>query len=250
MMNVVTTAYNVKSYQITGPAESQLNSDRYDISARIAPGATKEQYRQMLQNLLAERFHLVLHHESKEFSGYELAIAKGGSKLKEASPEDAAYDPAKDTTPRTGGPPQRDAKGNVQMDRPGLMMMMNMGPNGVMTSKLTSRAQTISQLLETIGSQLNRPVVDKTGLTGKYDYTLEFAPDMNSGMMMKGMAMPPMPTPPAGGAGPERAAPANDDSAPTLVTALQQQLGLRLDSKKVTLDVLVIEKVDKTPTEN
>lgn len=123
MMNLLTTAYDVKNFQITGPA--WLDSERFDISAKIAPGATKEQFHLMLQNLLMERFHLVLHRESKQLPGYELVIAKSGLKLKESTEViDTSAPPG--PPPGPPGPPKRDANGNPILERPGLMMMMNM----------------------------------------------------------------------------------------------------------------------------
>ncbi len=255
LMNVITKAYDVKQYQVTGSSaiESQLNSDRYDISAKIAPGSTQAQFQLMLQNMLAERFHLKLHRETKEFSGYELVVAKGGSKLKESSPEDTAFDPA--TAPpgpgRGSGPPAHDANGFAKLDRPGLAMMMTVGPGGVAVARLSSRAQTISSLLNSIGTQLGKPVVDKTGLKGKYDFTLEFANETGGPISMNGMAMP-MPAAPAGSpvAGERIGPPPGDENAQPLPYALQAQLGLRLDAKKVQIEILAIEHADKMPTEN
>src|SRR4051812_37386675 len=87
LMSLVTQAYNVKSYQVTAPA--WMETERYDVIAKLpdtTPPVTKEQSAIMLQNLLAERFHLTLHHDSKEFQGFELVVGKNGSKLKESSP--------------------------------------------------------------------------------------------------------------------------------------------------------------------
>ena len=88
LKNVLTIAYAVKGYQISGP--KWLDSERFDIVAKIAKGATKEQFQLMLQNLLAERFKLTLHHETKELPMYALVVGKGGPKLKESVEEDGA----------------------------------------------------------------------------------------------------------------------------------------------------------------
>lgn len=240
LMLLITAAYDVKQYQVTGPA--WLNQERYDVIAKIPDGATKEESRIMLQNLLAERFHLKLHKESKEYQGYELVQGKNGHKLKESSPEDAAFDqsqPMKAPPP----PPPPGSGGLPKLDRPGMMMMMRMGGKG-MVMHLTARAQPPSQLLNMISSQLNSPVIDKTGLTGKYDFTLDFAADGPPGNLM----LPPPPMPPPGAAPPAGDNP--EDLGQALPTALQQQLGLRLDAKKIPLDHLIIESADKVPTEN
>ena len=251
LMNLITQAYNVKNYQVTAPA--WIETERYDVLAKLPETnqpVTKEQSAIMLQNLLADRFHLTLHHDSKEFQGFELVVGKNGSKLKESSPEDAAFD--QNTPPQNPGgapppPPQRDANGFMKMDRPGLAVMMQMSPKG-MVSKMTARAQTIPRLLDIIGSQLNKPLSDKTGLTGKYDFTLEYAAEIPVGMMIAAGGPPPPPPPPGGGQ--PSAGDTPDDLAPALPTAIQQQLGLRLDAKKVKLDVLIIDGADRVPTEN
>jgi uncharacterized protein (TIGR03435 family) len=103
-----------------------------------------------------------------------------------------------------------------------------------------AKAQSLSQLAIMLGSQLRRPVLDKTGLTGKYDFTLEFTPDMN------GLPLPP------GAPGPSAPASGGDASEPgtNVAAAVQQQLGLKLVSGKAKLDVLVIDRANRTPTEN
>ncbi len=244
LMNLITQAYNVKEYQVTGP--SWLASERYDLQTVEPRDTTKEQFGLMMQKLLADRFHLTLHHESKEFQGYELVVAKGGSKLKETSPEDAAFDPATagppPPGPGRGNPPKLDANGFMSLDRPGLVMMMRMSDKGGIAAHMTARAQTLDRLTEALGNEMKRPVVDKTGLNGKYDFTLEYAPDNLPG---GGLPLPP-PPPGAQTTAPE----AREDLEPTIASAIQQQLGLRLDAKKIQLDILVIDKGDKVPTAN
>ena len=109
------TAYDVKAYQISGPA--WMATERYNVIAKVPEGATKEQVNVMWQNLLAERFGVVLHHESKEFQVEELVVAKGGHKLKESTDDD----------PGAEGPPKMDKKGDLS--GPGLVTMITMGPN-------------------------------------------------------------------------------------------------------------------------
>ncbi len=126
-------------------------------------------------------------------------------------------------------------------------MMMRMNEKGAMAAHMTARAQPLSRVVDTLSNELKRPVVDKTGLTGKYDFTLGYAPENMPGIMKAGGPPPPPPSGPDAAPG---AAPSPDDLEPTLTTAVQQQLGLRLDAKKIQLDTLVIDKADKTPTEN
>jgi uncharacterized protein (TIGR03435 family) len=237
---LLTLAYDVKNFQVKAP--SWMDSEHYDISAKVPEGATKEQTAVMLQNLITERFQLVLHHETKEMSGYELTIAKTGSKLKESAPEDPA--PSQPGPPPPSGPPgppglpKRDANGFPQLAGRGLLVLMEMTPKGPV-AKLSARSQPLSELIKMLGNQLRSPIADKTGMTAKYDFTLEYAPDM------AGMGGPPPP-----GSAPASGPAATDESGPDVMTAIREQLGLKLDSKKLSVDLLVIDKAEKVPTEN
>jgi uncharacterized protein (TIGR03435 family) len=228
LKNVLMTAYDVKNYQINGP--DWLGTERYDFAVKVPAGATKEQVRTMWQNLLGERFGVALHRESKEFSVEELLVGKGGPKLKESKDESVEAPP---------GPPKMDDKG--QLSGPGFVTRIRAGPKGAMAHS-SARAQSLSQLTTMLGSQLGLPVLDKTGLTGRYDFELEFAPDL------KEFALPP--PPPGGGAGLTGPADTVTESGPDITTAVQQQLGLKLVAGKAKLDVLVIDKAEKMPTAN
>jgi uncharacterized protein (TIGR03435 family) len=212
------SAYDVKEYQISG-SPGWLDTERYDIVAKVSEHATREQVRTMWQNLLAERFGVMLHHESKEFQVEELMIGKGGSKLKETTLDQAALlDP---------GPPAFDK--NRELASPGFVTSLM--PNGEAHS--VAKGQPLSKLTTMLGNVLRRPVIDKTGLTGKYDFSLDFKMDLRA-------------------MGPAAAAPGDNapDPGPDLVAAVQQQLGLRLVPGKAMLDVLVIDKAEKVPTDN
>ena len=215
-VDLLMTAYDVRNYQISGPG--WLENERYDVVARVPAGATKEQVRVMWQNLLAERFGLALHHEPREFRVDELVIAKGGAKLKESAEDAAAV--------MAGRPPElKDGK----MNGPGMIVTLMPGANGA-TAHAYAKAMPMSRLTSLLGNQVNLPVLDKTGLGGYYDFTLEFS-----------MALPGAPPP----------APGDDasDPGPNLDAALQQ-LGLRLLGSKAKLDVIVIDKAEKVPTSN
>lgn len=232
LKSVLMTAYDVKTYQIAGP--DWLASERFDFAVKIQSGSTKEQVAVMWQNLIAERFGLALHHEAKEFSVSELVVGKGGSKLKESTAVADAELP---------GPPKMDDNGRLRSA--GLVTRIMIGPKGAGVAHTYAKAQSLSMLTVMVGNQLGRPVLDKTGLTGKYDFELEFAPDL------KGMALP-GPPPPSGDGGAGLIGPADNatEGAPDITTALQQQLGLKLVAGKAKLDVLVIDKVEKIPTAN
>ena len=248
LKNVMTTAYNVKGYQISGPA--WFESERFDITAKIAPNTSKEQFQVMLQNLLAERFKLTLHHQTKDLPMYALTVAKGGPKMKESEDDPNAAAP--------GGPNAGGGAGGGAFVRPTIGKdgmpelpkgaagrgMIMMGMNG--RTRMAANGQTTSQLAETLSNQLARPVTDMTGLTKKYDYTLDFAPDEGQISMMKGMAMPPPGE--GGGAGPAPSADGNN--GPSLFSAVQDQLGLKLEARKGQVDMLIIDTLEKVPTEN
>jgi uncharacterized protein (TIGR03435 family) len=210
-------AYDVKTYQLTGP--EWMSAERYEIIAKVPPGTTKEQFNLMLQNLLAERFHLAVHHETKEIQGYELVKGKSGPKLKPSTETGPDVEPTE--------APKTDANGFPQLSAPGLVMMEGVRGKAVV-SLLTARAQPLSALVERLSNQFRLPVADKTGLTGKFDFTLEFAPQAPGAL--------PIDSP--------------DESAPNLVSAVPQQLGLRLEPKKIPTDIVVVDRADKIPTQN
>jgi uncharacterized protein (TIGR03435 family) len=240
-------AYDVNRYQVTGP--DWLDTERFEIVAKVVLGTTDEQVRKMWQNLLAERFGVVIHHESKVFQVEELVVAKGGPKLKEST---MAAAKAADEPPPPGpenagiGPPKLDKNGAPELTAPGLMMMMTMGPNGP-NAHLVGKDRTMAQLAANIAGQISHPVVDKTGLTGKYDFALEFAPE--PGSFPRPGGMPPAGPGPGGDGGPQIPGAADPTGLP-LAGALQQQLGLKLQANKAPLDVIVVDRGNKTPTEN
>jgi len=252
--SLLVTAYGVKSYQISGPAS--IDTERYDIVAKVPQGASKDDVKLMLQNLLADRFKLTLHREKKDLAMYALVVAKNGPKLKESPPDDpnakdavnpadpAATDAArqkamenairnmKDDGPLPPPPPGMGGRG-------GMRMMMTNG-----RAQMSASKQTMAQFAEWLVGQLDRPVVDQTGLTKNYDITLEYLPEGLAGRGPMGGMAPPPPPPGDGGA------PAEPDTAPTLFAALQNQLGLKLEQKKGPVDLLVVDHLEKTPTEN
>jgi uncharacterized protein (TIGR03435 family) len=236
---LLTVAYDVKYYQVSGPA--WLDTERYDIVAKVPEGATKAQVNVMWQNLLKDRFGMVVHHESKEFQVSELVVAKGGPKLKETTLDPNAPPPPPPTGPPQG-PPKLDQNGFPEMKGPGFIILFQAGANG-RVAHMVAKALPVSQLATMLEDQLNRPVVDKTGLTAKYDFNLEYTPDLSG-----------LPPPPPGlaGPGPAPGAPSTEASTPgsNIAAAIEQQLGLRLVGSKDKLDVVVVDKAERVPTEN
>jgi bla regulator protein BlaR1 len=215
---LLTFAYDVRDFQISG-GPGWINSDRFDIVAKSERGSSEstpddmrkmtdaqmktsvELVRQKLQALLADRFQLTLNHETKEQPVYMLVIGKNGPKLQESQVKEGE------------GRHMRVERGELDGD-------------GVQLEFLAS----------TLSSQLGRPVLDRTGLTGHYTFKLQWTPD--PGQSMGG------PLPPG-----VEAPPAPDPNGPSIFTAVQEQLGLRLESQKGPVDILVIDRVEK-PSEN
>lgn len=165
---LLTQAYNLKRFQITGPA--WLDSERFDISARVAEGATKEDLRLMQRSLLEERFGLKARLEAKEMQVFDLVVAKAG-KLKESTTTPA--DPTRPMTIGGGGGPMQMKMGadgfpDLPKDR-----TMTMVING--NARHQAVAEDMAQFVTFLSSQLDKPVTDSTGLTAKYDYTLTYA---------------------------------------------------------------------------
>jgi len=226
IMMLITFAYDVQRYQVSGP--ETINTEVFEIAAKIPAGANRAEFRHMLQNLLADRFKLKLHRESKETQIYKLVVAKNGPKLKESS---AAPESIQEPLPP--GQVKRDAEGYPVL--PAGRSVMAMAPG---RARVQGARETMAQLANRLSLFLSRPVTDATGLSGKYDYVLSFAPEMGRGL---GLGLPP-----AGGPPPA----SSEDSGPTIFAALQEQLGLKLEPNKGPVDLLVIDHVEKVPTEN
>ena len=223
-----------------------INTSRYNIEAKVEPEEAPklkdmkaEQRNAMMLQLLVDRFHMKYHYEKRELPLYTLVVAKSGLKMKPSKPDENL--PLADA-PKPGDAPGRVAFGpppGPGVSKPGDgppprmgkgMMMMNPG-------HLESTGTTIDMLAHVLSRQLGRTVVDKTGLTGNYDFTLDYTPD--------NMPMP-MPGAPEGGPKPEMQPNAG---GPSLFTAVQEQLGLKLEATKATVDVVVIDHIDQ-PSEN
>jgi uncharacterized protein (TIGR03435 family) len=234
LKGLILSAYGLKVYRLFGPPS--ISGDRYDIAAKIPPGATKEQVNLMLQDLLARRFGLVVHWEKRDLPVYELVVAKGGLKLKEPE-KPPSGEPARSERSADGRPAtvkEYVDKDGFQVLPPGVPRMVYSGLNG--NARISARMQTVADLLGVVEHELDRPVVDKTGLAEAYDFNLFFAPERARAVS----------TDPAT-AGVLDAA---SDAAPTLFAAFERQLGLKLEPEKRPFSVLVVDKVNRTPTEN
>ena len=230
---LLVTAFALPLDQISGSDWVMGQNARFDISANVRAGATKEQANEMLLNLLKERFHLTYHREKKDFDLYALVVAKGGPKLRKAAPADGPTPPPPGTI-AAPAPLDRDGFPQLPAGRPGFQGRRE---NGVI--RWTFRMKTPEQLATMLQTALSPSrIADKTGLTGTYDFHLEFSNAGLTGPMGRGAAAPP----------PGEAE--QPDLAPNLFAALEKQLGLKLEKSKTQLDVIVIDHMDKQPTEN
>ena len=255
---LIAEAYDVTRSKISSPdprVMEMLDAGTYDIVAKADHEVPRAELMRMLQTLLADRFKLVLHHSTKESSIYALLVAKGGSKLKQSVDDPNA--PQSDSPPgqsfgkggMIAGPTiGKDGMPQLPPGAPRGAAMMMMVPGGKM--RMVANNATMSKFIDLLANQLDRPIVDMTGLTGTYDITLDFAPDpsiMQAKMAAMGGGPPPGPVP--GGGGPEGASP-DPGGAATIFSALPDQLGLRLEARKGPVDLIVIDSARKTPTEN
>jgi uncharacterized protein (TIGR03435 family) len=252
-------AFGIKNYQFSGPG--WMDSERFDIVAKVPAGATPEQVNLMLQKLLVDRFQMTVHRETKELPIYALVVGKNGHKLKEPAPG-GKESPIEAALAGRGAPPPPPPGGGGEL---GMIMMRSGGPNtksGLMTMmrngliEIVGTKATVSILAGALSSQVNRPVVDETGLKGEYDFTLDFARDetVPFGGASGGMTIA---VPGPGGTGAAPAAPAapgseTRDPAPaaSLFTAIQSQLGLKLEPKKGPVEMVVVDKAEKVPSAN
>jgi uncharacterized protein (TIGR03435 family) len=207
---LVLIAYNVEDFQVS--SKLPLDRDEFDLAATIPANTTKEEFRIMLRNLLAERFQMKLRTESREFPAFELVAAKGGAKLGTGAAtrlESAAGFPQ--LTPGT----------------PGLITSNSMS-GGNLVTRIRGQQQPVSRLAEVLRNHATRPVVDRTALTGKYDFAMQFLTESPNGTIDSPVL----------------------SDLPDLNTALREQLGLQLVAKQLPFDVVVVESFKRLPTEN
>lgn len=199
LRDLMLMAYGVDRQQIAG-GPAWIVADEYDVDAVAGEGQMADHREEMLQRLLADRFHLTFHREQRELSVYVLTIAKGGPKLKAADPN----------VPSNG----------ASCQRPGVCTFMG--------EPLAHFARWMGFVV------LDKPVSEKTGLSGTFDFTLNWTPDESQFAGMGIRVPPPVDNP---------------NAPPGLFTAIEEQLGLRLEPQKIPSEVLVIDHVER-PSEN
>jgi uncharacterized protein (TIGR03435 family) len=218
---LITKAFQLQRYQF--PGQASLPDTAFDVSARVPEGTTAEQFGEMLRNLLKDRFGLAYRYDKKQMQGYDLVVAKNGPKLTESSdaPKQARAEASWHGSGNDGG-----------HEHSGLMVFGGRG-------RYNADHQTTGDLAQVISSQLAKPVDNQTGLSGKYDIILSWSDDGSHSAGDHASH---------GGEIHESAGAAPDGtSGPTLAVALQSQLGLKLEPKKVTASVFIVDHIDKVP---
>lgn len=241
VVQLIRFAYGLQPFQIVG-GPSWANSDRFDITAKaegdVAPaplgaGGPPGPMQLMVRALLADRFKLVVHTETREMPIYNLVLARPdgrlGDRLKPSTLDCAAL-----TAARRGGGPGARAGGPPPALTPGERPQcgMRMGPGN-----LSAGGMTITFFGNGLGPMLQRVVTDKTNLAGTFDIDLTWTPDVPQGALNA----PPTPGAPPGANAP----PPIDPNGPTIFTAVQEQLGLKLEPARGPVDVLVIDSVQQ-----
>lgn len=204
-------AFDVKYFQLLDATGA--GSEIFDFAAVIPTGATKDEVNAMWRNLLVSRFGMKYHIEQRESQVDELVVGPKGHKLIVNNVSESQEPPV--------------ATESAVLGQPGMITTSSSRPNGPPVAKVTAKAQSMSALASLLSTQLQSPVVDKTGLAGRYDFVMEYLPRMSGGVSTQ-----------------------VDDGAVDVTAALQQQLGLRLVKGKGMIDVVVVDKLERTPTEN
>jgi uncharacterized protein (TIGR03435 family) len=194
MKSAIQWAYNVKNYQVSGPG--WLETERFDINGKAPGEVAEDQLRLMLQTLLTDRFKLTFHREEKVLPVYALTVGKGGPKFKES-----------------------ETQGEMAMQ-----------PGGRGKFSGIAQRMTMAQAVDLLSqSPLARPVVDETGLKGRYDITIDVAAYLGNEDQMKQFQA---------------------DPSQLIFLVIQEQLGLKLESKKSSIQMLIVDGAEKVPTEN
>jgi uncharacterized protein (TIGR03435 family) len=227
LRTLLAEAYDVRQDQIQGPG--WMSTENYSVAAAIPPHSSRTEFEQMLQNLLSERFHLTLHHETKDFPIYDLLVANGGPRLQLAQPDPEGVTPL---LPGSLPRPPNDRNGYPVLP-PGARGAANNSDGMVLWTQRMTMPELCEELSIVINTALDdvrgtRPfVLDKTGLPGRYEFHLAWALPLSY--------LPPDATP----------------GGDTLFAALEKRLGLKLvKAKDAPMDLLVIDQAEKVPTEN
>jgi uncharacterized protein (TIGR03435 family) len=236
LLDLTRLAFQVKAHQVTGAP--WMATERYDIQARLPEGGKRGQVPAMLQSLLAERFAMQLHRETREFKVYALTVAKGGPRLTPSPAEEAAPEPQPGGQIRGGlavGP-----GGAMTRSGPGGNSQVTPGPGGNL--HIAVKKMTMEAFADLINRYCDQPVVDMTELKGNYDLEIDISgEEVRNAARAHGASIPPSP---AGAPGD-----ASEPAGVSLASSLEK-LGLKLEGRKAPAEVIVIDKAERVPTQN
>ena len=222
LKELIVIAWRIQPFQISG-GPAWLDSVHYDIAAKSEDSSKPSEMPLMLQSLLKDRFQLTLHRETKELPIYALVTAKKDGKLGPRLTES-----------KEGGCTPLDPSKGPPPPEPGKLPTLGCGGLFMQPRLLRGAGVTIDRLIPMLSRLLGRTVVDKTELTGKFDISMEWTPDEFQLMQLP----PDLPKPPSA-----------DPAGPSIFSALQEQLGLRLESQKGPVEIFVIDHAEK-PSDN
>jgi uncharacterized protein (TIGR03435 family) len=251
---LIAYAYKVRAYEISGP--DWMVTDRFDIAARLPEGTSTDDVPAMLQALLKERFGLTTHREAIDQPVFALVVGKAGPKLQEAT---TTSEPRDDNAPLKPGESKMDtATGPVILTKNADgSTTYEMGARGSFKLKFDGETRSMhmvatsismkgfAMMINTLGGGEGREVVDMTGLNGNYQAAVDFAlTDLVSSLHDQGIDIPTGPPGGGGGGG------ATDPEGGATVSAALEKLGLKLEKSRAQVDRLVVDHVEKSPTEN
>ena len=252
LKELVAYGWKVRPYQVSGP--EWLTTDRFDIAAKLPEGTVKTDVPAMMQALLIERFKIAAHLETKEHPVLGRVVAKGGSKLVESTTPPVPID---ESTPLKPGESKMDTlDGPIRLLRNSDgSTTYNLGIRGSFTLKvdgnngsmrMTADGMTLkgfANMLTTLGGGNGRPVIDMSGLKGNYQLAVEFSlTDLISSLRDQGIDIPTRPT--------NVSDSASDPGGDSTVTDALAKLGLKLEKAKAPIEQLVVDHIEKLPTEN
>jgi uncharacterized protein (TIGR03435 family) len=250
---LIVRAYRVKLSQLSGP--DWMRNQRFDILATIPEGVSAAQVPEMLKAMLSERFDLAIHRETRDQPVYALFVDKNGPNLKEAASASISDAPSDTTLNSPQGPVQARQIDNGLMVTKSTWgpMRFTLSVNGQNGPEMELLSVTMLMFADALTQFMDRPVIDKTKLKGSYQIGLS-TQDMESFVAAKAMASGPIRVPPPPGKDPPRtdpnAATASDPTGGSTIFKSMEKLGLKLERAKLPVEMLVVDHLEKMPTDN
>jgi uncharacterized protein (TIGR03435 family) len=232
LRDFIQVAFHLQTYQVEGPA--WMGEDRFDVEARLIPGATENEKRAMLKNLLLERFKLVVHHENRVMSVYELVRADRPLALTPHTAESTEDKGVEDLMHR-----KFDLDSNGYPVLPQGLVRLKTRVNGQWVTIMRG-PDTMARLAARLVPDVGKPVVDRTALAGEYDFSFHWASEFDSSSQSGRLRNEVGPS----------VRESDSASGPTLFQAIEKQLGLKLKPGRDAVDVLFVDRAERDPLQN